>query len=261
MSELKKSDLESFQKTAIEIVDKASRLGLEFFNANLKVEEKPDQTLVTQADRGLEECIREELRKSFPSHSIMGEEYGEENNSEDFKWWIDPIDGTHSFVRKQMIWGIVLGLEYRGEIVTGVIDHPVLNLRLWAAKNLGCFANGKPCQVSKVSTLADSTFYFGGIKNLTTSQEQNLLRLSKDTRDHRGWGDTFGHSAVIQGLAEAMIDFHVNPYDISAIKICVEEAGGVFSGLNHEKSIYAGSAVSSNGKIHSKVLDDYFPTN
>ena len=106
---------------------------------------------VTRADREGEVVIRGVLSKAFPDHQLCGEEFGwDKNISPDYKWWIDPVDGTRQFIRGLPFWGTLLGLEYKGEVVAGVMHHPAINLTLWAGKGLGCYANGKRVYVSKI---------------------------------------------------------------------------------------------------------------
>lgn len=211
---------------------------------------------MTRADREGEVVIRAILSKSFPAHQLCGEEFGwDKNVCSDYKWWIDPVDGTLQFIRGLPFWGTLLGLEYKGEVVAGVIHHPAINLTLWAGKGLGCYANGKRVHVSKISRIQDGTLTYGGIRRIAKERYgKKMLDLLKTCYDDRGFGDSFGHSLVIQGMTEAMVDPIVKPYDVAPIKICLEEAGGKFTDLKGNITIHGHNALSSNGLVHSQIL-------
>ena len=150
--------------------------------------------------------------------------------------------------------GTLLALEAYGEIMAGVIYHPALKLCIWAAKGLGCYANGKRVHVSRIDRLQGGTLLYGGLRLFRPAVGRKLLNATASCYDDRGFGDCYAHSLVIQGQAEAMADPLVKPYDVAAIKICVEEAGGRFTDLQGNPSIYSGTAVSSNGRVHRQVL-------
>jgi histidinol-phosphatase len=148
----------------------------------------------------------------------------------------------------------LVALEYEGEVVAGVINHPALGLTLTASKGRGCFANGKKVRVSRIPRLQGGTLTYGGMRLVPRSYRSRLGRLIDTCYDDRGFGDCFGHSLVIQGMAEAMVDPVVRPYDVAAVKICVEEAGGRFTDLKGRATHQGGNALSSNGLVHLQVL-------
>jgi len=246
-------------KDVLAVARKAAVAGgkraLKYFRTDLKVLRKLDRSPVTRADREAETVIRHILEKTFLGHQLCGEEYGwDKHTLASFKWWIDPVDGTRQFIRGIPLWGTLVSLEADGEVVAGVIYHPALDLCIWAGKGLGCFANGKRVRVSRIKDLKGGTMAYGGIRLFKPAMARKLLRTSWRCYDDRGFGDCYGHSLVITGQAEAMVDPVVKPYDVAAIKICVEEAGGTFTDLKGVSSIYSGSAVSSNGRVHRQVL-------
>lgn len=230
------------------------RRAMKYFNTKVPVITKIDRSPVTRADREAEKVIRSIISKAFPSHQLCGEEFGWDKKPREYRWWIDPVDGTRQFIRGIPFWGTLVALEYRGEVVAGVIHHPVLKLTLWAAKGKGCFCNGHKVCVSRISRLEKGTFSNGGIRLTPLSYRKKLTDLIARCYDDRGFGDCYGHTLVIQGRVEATLDPLVQPYDIAAVKICVEEAGGKFTDLKGKPSIYSGNALSSNGLVHSQVL-------
>jgi histidinol-phosphatase len=246
-------------REALSLARKAAMVGgkraLEYYRTDIKVTQKLDRSPVTRADREAEKVIRRILRHKCADHLLCGEEYGwERNKAARFKWWIDPVDGTRQFIRGIPLWGTLLALEASGEIVAGVIYHPVLDLCIWAGKGLGCYANKKRVKVSRIRNLKGGTLTYGGLRLFRPVLAQKLLRLSRHCYDDRGYGDCFGHTLVILGQAEAMVDPTVKPYDVAAVKICLEEAGGRFTDIDGNPSIYSGHAVSSNGRVHKQLL-------
>ncbi len=228
---------------------------MKYFKTNVPVIQKIDRSPVTRADREAEKVIRGILGKAYPAHQLCGEEFGwDEKVQSDFRWWIDPVDGTRLFIRGLPFWGTLIALEYKGEVVAGVIHHPALKLTLWASKGQGCYANGERVRVSKIPHLKGGTLTYGGLRLTPKSYRKRLTDLIAACYDDRGFGDCFGHSLVIQGQVEAMLDPVVKPYDVAAIQICVEEAGGKFTDLSGQKTLHGGNALSSNGLVHSQVL-------
>jgi histidinol-phosphatase len=228
---------------------------LKYFKTKVPVIQKIDRSPVTRADREAEKVIRGILGKAFPTHQLCGEEFGwDEKVKKDYRWWIDPVDGTRQFIRGIPFWGTLIALEYRGEVVAGVIHHPALGLTLWASKGQGCFANGNRVHVSRIPHLRGGTLTYGGLRLTPKSYRNRLTDLIATCYDDRAFGDCFGHTLVIQGQVEAMLDPEVKPYDVAPIKICVEEAGGKFTDLSGKKTIHGGSALSSNGLTHAQVL-------
>jgi histidinol phosphatase-like enzyme (inositol monophosphatase family) len=254
-SSLSHTQLRRFLSVAKFAAQKGGKHALKYFRKNVQVIKKVDRSPVTRADREAEQIIRGILRKRFPGHQLCGEEFGwDKSASGEFRWWIDPVDGTRQFIRGIAFWGTLVALEYKGEIVLGVIHHPALGLTLWAAKGLGCFANGKKVHVSKIPNLKGGTLTYGGLRLVPKSYRSKLTNLASKSYDDRGFGDCFGHSLVIQGSVEAMVDPVVKPYDVAAIKICVEEAWGKFTSLSGAKTIHGGSSLSSNGLVHQGIL-------
>ncbi len=252
---LSTQQLKRFLALARVAAQAGGRRALKYFNTKVPVIKKIDRSPVTRADREAEKIIRGVLSKAFPSHQLCGEEYGwDPNESNDFRWWIDPVDGTRQFIRGIPFWGTLVALEYKGEVVAGVIHHPALGLTLWAAKGGGCYSNGRRVRVSKIPKLEKGTMTTGGMRLIPPSYRIKLTDLIARCYDDRGFGDCFGHTLVIQGQVEAMLDPVVKPYDVAAIKICVEEAGGLFTDLNGRKTLGGGNALSSNGLTHRQIL-------
>lgn len=262
-SPLKPAQLKHFLSVARQAAQRGGQRALKYFQTKIPVIQKIDRSPVTRADREAEKVIRGVLGKAFPTHQLCGEEFGwDKKVRNDFRWWIDPVDGTRQFIRGIPFWGTLVALEYKGEVVAGVIHHPAMKLTLWASRDKGCFADstgspqakGKRVRVSRIPHLKGGTLTYGGFRLTPKSYRKSLTDLIAACYDDRGFGDCFGHTLVIQGQVEAMLDPVVKPYDVAAIQICVEEAGGRFTDLKGKKTIYGGNALSSNGLVHSQVL-------
>ncbi len=241
---------------AIDAAKAAGEVTLHYFRTNLTVETKADRTPVTKADRECEAKIRETLSARFPEYGFLGEEMGACPGKVDVRWIIDPIDGTKNFIRGIPFFAILIGLEEAGEITAGVMYAPAINDLLYARKGQGAFANGQPVHVSDVADLRDAMLVHGGLKDLKVRPcWEPFLRLIEATARQRGFGDALGHSVVICGQAEVALEPEVKPWDLAATKILVTEAGGRFSDFAGTDSIYTGSAVISNGRVHDAVVN------
>jgi histidinol-phosphatase len=240
-------------EVAISAAKAGGEVALRYFRTDLKVEHKADWSPVTVADRECERRIVEVLRQAFPSYGVLGEELGEKSGH-GARWIIDPIDGTKSFIRGIPFFACLIGLEEEGEITTGVIHAPATGDLLYAQKGSGAFDAAGPIRVSSIGTVAESMLVFGGAGVFRTAGRWNAYeRLVDRSARQRGYGDYFGYTFVARGQAEAMIDVDLKPWDLAALKIIVEEAGGRFTDFEGLPSIYGGSAIASNGLIHEEL--------
>ena len=252
---LKNKHLERLLDFAIKTVKKSNAITLKYYNKKIKYRVKENLTPVTIADVKAENFIINKIKENYPKHSILAEEHGTAVNEAEFKWIIDPIDGTKNYMRKYPFWGTLLALEYEGEVVLGVISMPSVNEFIYAAKGKGCYYNNKKAKVSKIKSIKDSYLIHGGLDYiLTEPYKNNFMNLVSQTYYNRGFGDCHGHSFILNGRAEMMIDPHVAPYDVASVKICVEESGGRFTDLKGNETIYGGNALVTNGRIHDAVL-------
>jgi histidinol-phosphatase len=242
-------------ETAVEAARRAGQLALRYFDAGLEVEWKSDQSPVTVADREAERLLRETLLGAFPNDGFLGEESGDSPGSSGFRWIIDPVDGTRSFVRGIPIWGTLVGLEYRDEQVGGVVDVPALGMTYRALRGDGAYRNDRRIRVSDVDDLSEAMVFYSSLSwFMRAGRLEDFLELTRRTQRQRGFGDFYGHVLVAQGSGEAMVEHGVHPWDVAALKPIVEEAGGRFSDWDGTPSIYRPDVVLSNGKLHDEVL-------
>jgi len=248
---------------ALKVVKASERITLKYFHSRLKVGYKSDRSPVTIADKSCEKFLVGELSKKFPDHGFFGEEFGDRkpeagvrNQHEALtRWIIDPIDGTRNFTRGIPYWGTLCGLEHDGEIVAGIMDLPALKTVYYAEKGHGAFKNGKRIRVSKLKEIEKSTIVFGGLSYfIGTKYEEGFKKVIKSSYHDRGFGDCFGYTFVAEGSAEAMLDPIVSPWDVAAIKIIIEEAGGVFTDFEGKPTIYSKTGLAGNPYMHELIL-------
>ncbi len=232
----------------------AGRRTLAYFNAGVPVEIKPDQTPVTIADREAEQMIRACIARRFPDHSILGEEGGESRGNPDYRWIIDPIDGTKTFIRGVPFYGVLIGVEVRGKPDVGVVYLPALDEMVSAARGLGCRWNGRPARVSTIDRLADAALSVSDVP-MAVARGEGYRRLSAAVKFQRTWGDCYGYVLAATGRIEVMADPAMNPWDCAPLLVIMEEAGGKFTTWNGEPTIWGKDAVASNGRLHASVIE------
>jgi histidinol-phosphatase len=240
-------------EVAIAAAKAGGEVALRHFRTDLTVERKADHSPVTIADRECERRIVEILHAAFPEHSILGEELGEQSGDAR-KWIVDPIDGTKSFIRGIPFFASLIALEEDGEVTTGVVYAPATGDLLYAQRGYGAFDSAGSLHVSSRKTLASSMLVFGGASVLRqTGHWPAYERLVDASARQRAYGDYFGYTFVARGQAEAMIDVDLKPWDLAALKIIIEEAGGRFTDFEGKSTIYGGSAIASNGHVHDEI--------
>ncbi len=233
----------------------AGEIGLKYFRRGVEVTLKADRSPVTQADREAEQIIVEILGRAFPEHGFLGEELGA-RGSKEVRWIVDPIDGTRNFVRGIPIWAVLIALEERGEITAGVILNPVSG-ELWTArKGGGAFLGGERLRVSQVSSLDKATLIHASLNLIRRSGHwDSFTRLLDATDRQRGFGDFMCYTVVAEGKAEITVEApDLKPWDLAPVKLLVEEAGGRFTDFAGIPSIYSGTALASNGRLHDAAL-------
>jgi histidinol-phosphatase len=242
-------------EVAVEAAHRGGRAALAYFDTELTVEWKSDQSPVTVADRETELVLRNALLGAFPGDGFLGEEHGETPGTTGFRWIIDPIDGTRNFVRGIPIWATLVGLEYQGEPVAGVCDVPALGHTYRALRGDGAYRNERRIHVSGVADLSQALVFYSSLSwFIKAGRQDEFLELTRRTERLRGFGDFYGHVLVAQGSGEIMVEHGVNPWDVAAIQPVVEEAGGRFSDWQGKATIHSPDVLISNGKLHGEVL-------
>ena len=227
---------------------------MRYYRTGFDVTIKSDLSPVTQADREAEAAIVESLVAACPDYGMLGEELGRRGNQET-RWIIDPIDGTRNFVRHIPLWATLIALEDRGELVVAVMHVPTTGELYTARRGAGARKNGEPIHVSKVDTLSQAFFIHAGL-NLVRREGwwDAITRIADATDRQRGFGDYVGYGLVAEGKAEIYAELDLKPWDLAAPRLVVEEAGGRFTDLHGEPTIYSGSALATNGLLHAATL-------
>jgi len=238
-----------------ELVVRTGDAAMQHFLKGVIPEKKADRSPVTAADRETEQAIRQYVLSEYPQAEFFGEETGRHGDNPELRFIVDPIDGTRAFVRGLPTWSVLLGIEANGVPVAGIAYMPAAGDLFAAAQGHGATHNGTPIQVSKLSPLADSTVTHGCLQQFTDSGVGDaLVRLAEACDSARGFPDFDGYRQVLLGRADAMVDPGVQPYDICAPAVLIREAGGRFTSLEGEETIYGGSAIASNGVIHDELV-------
>ena len=241
---------------ALEAAWQAGQLTLAHFQTGVSVEHKADRSPVTIADRGAEELLRRLIEGRFPGHAIVGEEFGETSRDSAYRWFIDPIDGTQSFIRGVPLYGVLIGLEIGGDMVLGVVHFPGLQETVAAARGEGCRWNGRPARVSHVARLDRALVAYTGTADFAPhGRAVAWARIQAATRIQRGWGDCYGHCLVATGRAEVMLDPIMSPWDCAPLLPILQEAGGTFTDWSGQATIYGRNALSTNGALYEQVME------
>ena len=240
---------------AVTAAEQAGQLALRYFDAELKVEWKEDDSPVTVADREAESLLRTTLLGRFPKDGFLGEEHGDKPGTSGFRWIIDPIDGTRNFVRGIPIWGTLVGLEHKGETIAGIVQLPAMKQSFRALRGDGAWRGERRLQVSKLGTLSQATLFYTTLACFSPPAHQAaFLDLSKRVQGLRGFGDVYGYMLVAQGSGEAMVEHGVHIWDVAAVKPIIEEAGGRYSDWDGKPNINRPDSVASNGLLHEEIL-------
>ena len=248
-----------FLNVALEAAKNAEEIITAYYTGDIEVELKADETPVTLADRGAEHIIRETIKKAFPDHGFLGEEYGIEEGDSPYVWIIDPIDATKNYIRKIPIFGTQIALMKGGELILGVSNAPLMNELLYAEIGKGAFLNGNPIEVSGVTDPAEAMVCHGGLKWFVEKGIfQGAYNIINDTARTRGFGDFYMYHLVASARADAVIEAAISIWDIAAASVIVREAGGKVTDI-HGQDITkdTDSMIATNGILHDTVLN-YF---
>ncbi|GII02581.1 histidinol-phosphatase [Planobispora takensis] len=242
------------------MADAADDLTMRRFKAvDLRVETKPDLTPVSDADRAVEESIRGTLRRARPRDAVIGEEFGETGYGAR-SWIIDPIDGTKNYVRGVPVWATLIALMDRGRVVVGLVSAPALGRRWWAARATGAWtgrslSKATRCQVSSVTRLEDASFSYSSLGGWEEAGKlDSFLDLNRAVWRSRAYGDFWSHMMVAEGSVDLSAEPELSPWDIAALTVIVEEAGGIWTDLSGVPGLDGGSLICSNGALHTEAL-------
>jgi histidinol-phosphatase len=244
---------------ALHLADIADEISTARFRAtDLRVETKPDLTPVSDADRAVETALRRKLGELRPDDAIVGEEFGADTASTGRRWVIDPIDATKNFVRGVPIWATLIALMDGPEVVVGVASAPALSHRWWAGRGLGSWtarggADPRRNQVSAVAALSDASLSYSDLSDWGT-RSGGFQHLAASVWRTRAYGDFWSHLLVAEGAVDISTEPEVSIWDVAALVVIVEEAGGRVTGVDGTPSPDAPSILCSNGLLHEVTL-------
>ena len=250
-------NLQPYLEFATSLAYNAGKITLRYFNTGVQPELKENNDPVTIADREAEVFIRSEIERVYPTHSIVGEEYGENGkNGSSFRWIIDPIDGTKNFLRGVPVWGTLIAFCVDDVPMAGTASAPSLHRRWMGLKNGGAYLNGEQIYVSKTSKLEDIQASYGDVTGFAQAgYSDSLTNINKYIWRARGMGDFWSHMLVAEGAIDLGLDTKVQPYDVASSKLIVEEAGGQTSSFEGIDSFREPTFVSTNGQFHNEIIE------
>ena len=242
--------------TLVEQVVQAGNEACALFEKGLSIEIKSDQSPVTTADRQVEKRLKNYLFAHHPEASFFGEETGKSKGAgTELRFILDPIDGTRAFIRGLPTWSVLLGMEFEGQPVVGIAYMPATKELFVGVIGHGATMNGKELHVSTTSTLKASMLMHGVLQQFTDAGVGDaLIPLAEQSDSARGFADFEGYKNVLLGRADAMVDPGVQPYDICTPAVLIRAAGGRFTSLNGQETIYGPGAVASNGMVHDELI-------
>jgi histidinol phosphatase-like enzyme (inositol monophosphatase family) len=228
----------------------AADAAIAYFKSDLQVEAKLDGSPVTAADRAAEQAARAWIQQRFPQDGIVGEEFGAVRPEARRQWFVDPIDGTKSFVRGVPLWGSLVGIVEDGEVVAGAVCCPAVEETIVAARGEGCWWNGVRCRVSATTSLSQATVLvtderaYGDVSKMT-----GWRALADASAIARSWGDCYGYLLVATGRADVMVDPKMSPWDAAAVLPVITEAGGVFTDWTGARTAFGGDVIATNAAL------------
>jgi myo-inositol-1(or 4)-monophosphatase len=248
-----------YLETAVEIAREAGALLANFFERRVSFELKGEFDLVTEADRASEKLVVERLRSHFPSHAVVAEEGSGHQSASEYRWFVDPLDGTTNFAHGFPAFNVTLGLERAGEMVAGVIYDPLRAEMFTAERGSGAWLNNRRIRVSKAAALGDS-LSATGFPSRKRHQNVNIhfyYQLAMASHGVRRTGSAALDLAFVAcGRLDFFWEFGLNPWDMAAGTLLVEEAGGRVSDMKGAPHSVTSSAhlLADNGVLHDQVI-------
>jgi histidinol-phosphatase len=255
-------------EVALAACDEADTISLGSFRRALKIETKPDASFVTEADTTVERAIRSRIEARFPDHGLVGEEYGEAASDSGRRWIIDPIDGTHNYMRGVPVYATLLALEIDAELAVGVVSAPALQRRWFAWQRGGAWAvdtraggwdpsSAMSLSVSGVDELDATSLVYSSLPSVVDSGlapgfEPLLGRVWRD----RGLGDFYGYMLVAEGAADVMVEAELKLWDLAGPLAVMQQAGARVTDLTGGDDMPARGVVATNGHLHDLILDE-----
>jgi histidinol-phosphatase len=255
------AELRGWVEAALAWCEEADAIAMGSFRRDVAMERKPDTTFVTEADRGVERLLRDRIVTAFPGHGVVGEEYGTDAAGASVRWILDPIDGTHNYIRGIPLFATLIGVERDGELQAGIISAPALGERWYGWRGGGSWVTGtlrpespRRLATSRISSIGDAQIVFASAGDMERSgKAPGFKALLGAAWRERAFGDFWGYTLIAEGAAEAMIESDLKIWDAAAPTLLVEEAGGRVTDFEGRRATDPGTIVATNGILHERV--------
>ena len=247
-----------FTQFALELADIGRKNAMKYFRKTLKIDNKPDRSPVTIADREVEMKMRSLIGENYPDHGIFGEEHGQENVVHPQIWVLDPFDGTKSFVTGMPTFGSLISFLVAGQPTIGVLEMPALNERWLGVVGKPTLFNQDPCQTSSCKTLEQAKIYATSIDMFSDAERQIYYQVSSLAAIRRFGGDCYSYGLLASGHIDVVMESTLEPYDYLALVPVVQGAGGVitdWSGKPLDLHSAGNVLASATPELHQQVLD------
>ena len=253
-------------EVALAACDEADAISLASFRQSIRIEAKPDASFVTEADTAVERAIRERITARFPDHGLVGEEYGVAEAASGRRWIIDPIDGTHNYMRGVPVYATLIGLEIDGALVVGAVSAPALHRRWFSWQGGGAWAvetvpggwdraSATRLSVSTVDRLDEASVVYSSYPSIEASGwAPGFGPLLGEVWRDRGLGDFYGYMLVAEGAAEVMVESELKLWDLAGPRAVMEHAGARVTDIEGGRDMPAHGVLATNGLLHESVL-------
>jgi histidinol-phosphatase len=249
---------------ACQMADAADLIALDYFRRHPARSTKVDGSFVTEADLRIEELLRARIATRYPDHQITGEEFGHDAAGESVRWYLDPIDATHNYMRGIPLFATLIAAEYGEELQLGLVSAPALGQRWYASRGKGAWVVGGPgdpqprrLAVSGIDAISEAQLVYRSLTDMRSSRcPQGFESLRTQVWRASGYGDFWGYTLVADGASDVMIEQGLGPWDLAAPWVIVEEAGGRITDFDGRRSLNRGEGLATNGRLHASVLEE-----
>jgi len=256
------AELRGWVEAALDWCDATDAIALRHFRRDLEVTRKPDTTFVTQADTAVERLLRDRIAAAYPDHGVLGEELGADSGNAATRWILDPIDGTHNYLRGVPLFATLIAVERDGELQASVMSAPALGMRWSAWRGGGAWVRGgswgpapQRIRASGIATIEEAQVLYASTSELESYGRAPGWRTLLDRAwRERGFGDFWGYTLVAEGAAEIMVESDLSAWDAAAPMVIVEEAGGRATDFAGNRSVFNRTFLATNGRLHDEVL-------
>lgn len=247
-------NLTEFKKFIYYLANISANIIRPYFRTGMNIEHKEDKSPVTVADKNAEEAMRKVIIEEYPEHGIVGEEFGSYKENAEYKWVLDPIDGTKSFICGVLGFGTLIALLKNDEPILGAINQPILNEFLIGDNNT-TFINNKPASVRNCNDISEAVLLTTDHINIEKYHNlEKFEKLIRKVRLYRSWGDCYGYYLLATGFADVMIDPIMSFWDTMALIPIIKGAGGIITDYKGDDPANGSSIIAASPGIHSQVL-------